>query len=53
LVDSADLTEKELKTLKKFYVTLSEKAENENDLFSSQSLDEAEDNHRKKNCVKN
>ena len=48
LVDSEDLTEGELKTLKKFYVELSEKAENENDLYTSHSLDEASENHEKK-----
>lgn len=45
LVDSEDLTEEELKMLKKFYIELSDKAEKENDLFSSHSLDEARDNH--------
>lgn len=48
LVDSEDLTEEELRTLKKFYVELSDKAEKENDLFSSHSLDEATDNHNAK-----
>lgn len=48
LVDIEDLTEEELVILKKYYVELSEKAENEKDLYSSHSLDEAEDNHRDK-----
>jgi len=48
LVDSEDLTEEELKTLKKFYVKLSDKAEKDNDLYTSHSLDEANDNHREK-----
>jgi low affinity Fe/Cu permease len=45
LVDVEDLTEEELQVLKKFYVGLSDKAEKEKDIFSSHSLDEAEDNH--------
>lgn len=48
LVDIEDLTEEELQVLKRFYVQLSEKAEMERDLYSSHSLDEAEDNHREK-----
>ncbi|MBX2924582.1 MAG: low affinity iron permease family protein [Chitinophagaceae bacterium] len=42
LVDIEDLTEDELKVLKKFYVKLSQKAKKESDLHSSHSLDEAE-----------
>jgi low affinity Fe/Cu permease len=48
LVDIEDLTEEEIKLLKDFYVKLSEKAEKENDLHSSHSLDEAEENHNAK-----
>jgi low affinity Fe/Cu permease len=48
LVDIEDLTDEELQVLKKFYVNLSDKAEKEKDLFSSHSLDEAEDNHLSK-----
>ena len=48
LIDIEDLTEEEILVLKKFYVKLSEKAEKEKDLFSSHSLDEAEDNHLQK-----
>lgn len=48
LVDIEDLTEEELLILKKFYVELSEKAEREKDLYSSHSLDEAEQNHNQK-----
>jgi low affinity Fe/Cu permease len=44
LVDIEDLTEEELMVLKKFYIRLSDKAEKEKDLFSSHSLDEAENN---------
>ena len=52
LVDVEDLTEDELTVLKKFYVELSEKAEKEKDLFSSHSLDEAEDNHLEKKSIR-
>lgn len=48
LIDIEDLTEDELMVLKKFYIKLSELAENENDLFSSHSLDEADQIHTRK-----
>jgi low affinity Fe/Cu permease len=48
LVDIEDLTEEELLVLKKFYVKLSDLAENENDLHSSHSLDEATSFHTRK-----
>jgi len=48
LIDVEDLTQQELETLKKFYIKLSELAEKENDLFSSHSVDEADDQHRHK-----
>lgn len=48
LVDVEDLTEDELKVLKKFYIKLSEKAKKDKDLHSSHSLDEAEANHEAK-----
>jgi low affinity Fe/Cu permease len=48
LIDIEDLTEEEILVLKKFYIKLSEKAAKEKDLFSSHSLDEAEDNHLQK-----
>jgi len=48
LVDIEDLTEEELMVLKKYYIRLSEKAQKEKDIFSSHSLDEAEDNHLQK-----
>ena len=48
LVDIEDLTEEEILVLKKFYIKLSERAEKQKDLFSSHSLDEAEDNHLQK-----
>ena len=48
LIDIEDLTEQELRVLKSFYIRLSEKAEKDNDLYSSHSLDEADDNHQEK-----
>ena len=48
LVDIEDLTEDELIVLKKFYIALSESAENDKDIFSSHSLDEARENHATK-----
>lgn len=48
LVDIEDLTEEEILVLKKFYIKLSDKAEKQKDIFSSHSLDEAEDNHLQK-----
>jgi len=45
LIDSEDLTEEELLLLKKFYVKLSEKSQRNNDLHTSHSLDELEENH--------
>ncbi len=48
LVDIEDLTEEELKILKKFYIKLSESAESDKDLFSSHSLDEAQNIHEQK-----
>ena len=48
LIDVEDLTQEELETLKKFYIKLSTLAEKENDLFSSHSVDEADDQHKHK-----
>jgi low affinity Fe/Cu permease len=48
LIDIEDLTEDELRVLKKFYVKLADLAEKESDLFSSHSIDEADEYHRKK-----
>jgi len=48
LVDIEDLTEEEILVLKKFYIELSDKAGKEKDLFSSHSLDEAENNQSQK-----
>ncbi|HYC87093.1 MAG TPA: low affinity iron permease family protein [Chryseosolibacter sp.] len=48
VIDIEDLTEGELEVLKKFYVKLADLAEKEGDLFSSHSIDEADEYHRKK-----
>ena len=48
LIVIEDLTEEELIVLKKFYVKLSALAEQENDLHSSHSIDEADKYHRQK-----
>lgn len=48
LIDIEDLTEEELEVLKKFYIKLSDLAEKESDLFSSHSIDEADEYHKKK-----
>jgi low affinity Fe/Cu permease len=48
LIVVEDLTQEELEILKKFYVHLSELAEEEKDLFSSHSVDEAVGRHRYK-----
>lgn len=48
LVDVEELSAYELQTIKKFYVRLSELAKKENDIHTSHSIDEAEDNHTNK-----
>lgn len=48
LVDIEHLTDEELQVLKKFYIKLSHLADDEKDLFSSHSLDEAEHVHKRK-----
>jgi len=48
LVDAEDLTEEELKVLKKFYVKLSNLAEKEEDIKASHSIDDAEGLHKSK-----
>ena len=48
LVDVANLIQAEPETLKRFYITLSDLAGKENDLFSSRTVDEADEAHRKK-----
>jgi low affinity Fe/Cu permease len=42
LIDIEDLTEDELKLLKKFYIKLADLAEKSNDLHSTHSIDEAD-----------
>lgn len=48
LIDVEDLTAKELETLKKFYIQLSELAKKENDIHNTHSIDEAKIIHQKK-----
>ncbi|MBV4360006.1 low affinity iron permease family protein [Parasegetibacter sp. MAH-26] len=48
LVDIEDLSDKELEVLKKFYIKISEMAENDKELFTTHSLDEAAENRTKK-----
>ncbi len=48
LIDVEDLTEDELKLLKKFYIKLADLAESNNDLHSTHSIDEATVNHEQK-----
>lgn len=48
LIDVEDLTAKELETLKKFYVQLSELAKKEMNIHSTHSIDEAQTIHEKK-----
>jgi len=52
LIDVEDLTQAELEVLKKFYVRLSELAEEEGDLFSSHSVDEATGQHKHKLSIR-
>lgn len=48
MVNIEDLTEEELDRLYKFYIQLSELAEQENDLTSTHSIDAAQENHSRK-----
>jgi len=48
LIDIEDLTEDELAVIKRFYVKLSDLAEEDSELFTSHSLDEAKQNHEEK-----
>lgn len=48
LIDIEDLTDEELATLKKFYVKLAQLAEDENELHTSHSIDEAKAKHKEK-----
>ncbi len=47
LIDIEDLTEEEIETVKKFYIKLSKLAKKEN-VFTTHSLDEAEENQKSK-----
>jgi low affinity Fe/Cu permease len=51
LVDIEDLSPEELAVLKKFYVKLAKLAENDDDVHTSHSLDEADDRHQVKLAV--
>jgi low affinity Fe/Cu permease len=48
LIDIEDLTPEELAVIKKFYVKLAKLAENDDDVHTSHSLDEADDRHKVK-----
>lgn len=48
LIDIEDLSEEELAVLKKFYVKLADLAEDDNELYTSHSIDEANDIHQEK-----
>jgi low affinity Fe/Cu permease len=48
LIDIEDLSPEELAVIKKFYVKLSKLAENDDDVHTSHSLDEADDRHHVK-----
>lgn len=52
LIDIEDLSEGELETLKKFYVKLADLAENDNELHTSHSIDEATHIHKEKIATK-
>jgi len=49
LIDIEDLTDEELKQLKKFYSDLGELAEKDNDIFTSHSVEEAKDIQEEQN----
>src|SRR5690349_1366180 len=48
LIEIEDLTEEELEVLKKFYVKLSKLAAKEKDLYTSHSIEEADEYHKHK-----
>jgi hypothetical protein len=48
MVDIEDLSEQELDKLKKFYITLSELAAQEDNSMGSHSIDEAHQKHKAK-----
>lgn len=51
LIDVEDISQEELEVLKKFYVKLARLAKKEGDLFSSHSVDEADEVHKKKTAT--
>mgnify|MGYP003578468185 CR=1 FL=1 len=53
MVDIEDLTEEELDTIHKYYQRLSDKAEMEDDIHRSHSIDSADDLHKSKSLDKN
>jgi low affinity Fe/Cu permease len=48
LIDIEDLSQEELETIKKFYIKLASLAKKEQDLHTSHSVDEANDQHARK-----
>jgi low affinity Fe/Cu permease len=52
LIDIEDLSEQEIKVIKKFYVELSVLAKKEKNIFSTHSFDEANANHKSKTKAK-
>jgi low affinity Fe/Cu permease len=52
LIDVEDLSDEEIKLLKEFYVKLSTMSAKNKDLYSTHSLDEAEQNHTVKAAMK-
>jgi low affinity Fe/Cu permease len=52
LVDVEDITDQELHVLKRFYIELARVAKENNDMYSTHSLDEAEENERQKRLLK-
>lgn len=48
LIDIEDLTEDELIALKEFYIKLSDLAEEDREIFTTHSIDEAKQNHNEK-----
>lgn len=52
LIDIEDLSEEEITTIKKFYIKLSEQSKTESNIFSTHSLDEANQNTKSKGKIK-
>jgi low affinity Fe/Cu permease len=51
LVNVEDLTEEEMKVIRKYYSSLSNLTKNEESLQQSHSIDEAKDNHERKKVI--